>query len=181
MARLSASRDYRHTLHGFRGEYGDKSIGFCKLCGLVWGNPIHTDAPTIMYDPKPVAYDRHTVTYAVDSGGPVAHVREEDPMPSREVIQSQLTYWAEKLQRIQRFPEEEPEVGTVLGFKKKFAGDGTEYEYVALHASNGFWYLTGSFYREGARTKLSWNQLVEVMAAGVEGDVLKATEWEKFA
>jgi hypothetical protein len=65
------------------------------------------------------------------------------------------------LQQAQRFPEEF-EVGTVLKFKHVFMKYGTipvnstKYDYVALRADNGFWYLTCS----GSKT-MTWDQLVE--------------------
>lgn len=64
------------------------------------------------------------------------------------------------LQQAQRFPEEF-EVGTVLKFKHVFTGKSyppvrKAYDYVALRADNGFWYLTCC----GSKT-MTWDQLVE--------------------
>jgi len=67
------------------------------------------------------------------------------------------------LKAIQRFPEEF-EIGTVLKFKHTFVRKvynaydlpPKAYDYVALRADNGFWYLTCS----GSKT-MNWEQLVE--------------------
>jgi hypothetical protein len=63
------------------------------------------------------------------------------------------------LKSMQRFPEEF-EVGTVLKFKHTFtsytAGSRKKYDYVALRADNGFWYLTCA----GSKT-MTWENLVE--------------------
>lgn len=81
------------------------------------------------------------------------------------------------LRQAQRFPEEFP-IGTALKFKhvfqNRYTGDpfSKAYDYVALRANNGFWYLTCN----GSKT-MTWEQLVEFIgdepvARMVVGEVL---------
>ena len=84
---------------------------------------------------------------------------------------------AKLLRQTQRFPNEFP-VGTVLKFKHVFMKYGTisvngvAYDYVALRANNGFWYLTCS----GSKT-MSWEQLVEFIG---DEEVTIMVEGEKI-
>lgn len=92
----------------------------------------------------------------------------------RDLAEQQATV-AKLLKQTQRFPEEFP-VGTVLKFKHVFMKYGTipvnarRYDYVALRANNGFWYLTCA----GSKT-MTWEQLLEFIGdeevtVMVEGD-----------
>lgn len=88
-------------------------------------------------------------------------------------LEKQQEVVAKLLKQTQRFPEEFP-VGTVLKFKHVFenssyvrnvranGGEPIAYDYVALRANNGFWYLTCN----GSKT-MNWEQLVEFI--GDEG------------
>lgn len=90
---------------------------------------------------------------------------------------------AKLLKQTQRFPEEFP-VGTVLKFKHVFENsiavrnlraqgkDPIAYEYVALRADNGWWYLTAS-----GTTRMLWDELIqfigeEEVTIMVEGDTV---------
>jgi len=87
--------------------------------------------------------------------------------PNRELakelanLQKQQERVAQLMKQLQRFPEEFP-IGTALKFKHTFMKYGTipvngvAYDYVALRANNGFWYLTCS----GSKT-MTWEQLVD--------------------
>jgi hypothetical protein len=59
----------------------------------------------------------------------------------------------------------EPEVGTVIGFTKKFSEDGTSYLFAAIHAVKGRWYPTGPQY--GGRP-LSWDALLDFIGGPLE-------------
>jgi hypothetical protein len=86
------------------------------------------------------------------------------------------------LRQTQRFPEEFA-VGTVLKFKHVFEDsivvrqmrsqgmDPTAYDYVALRADNGFWYLTCS-----GTKRMLWEQLVEFIG---DEEVTVMVEGEK--
>lgn len=59
----------------------------------------------------------------------------------------------------------EPEVGTVIGFTKKFSEDGASYSFAAIHAVKGRWYPTGPQY--GGRP-LSWDALLDFIGGPLE-------------
>lgn len=63
---------------------------------------------------------------------------------------------------------EEPEVGTIVRFTRKF-GTPKAYDYAAIRADNGKWYITGGF--TGAYT---WDELLD-FANGT--DILYPTGW----
>lgn len=76
----------------------------------------------------------------------------------KDLAKQQATVQA-LLRQTQRFPDEFP-VGTVLKFKHTFESaryvEPKAYDYVALRAGNGFWYLTCS----GSKT-MTWENLLE--------------------
>lgn len=70
---------------------------------------------------------------------------------------------------------DEFEIGTVLKFKHQFTGyssTGRVYDYVAMRADNGYWYLTCN-----GTSRMDWVQMVHFI-----GDqdcwVVKATGWK---
>jgi len=92
-------------------------------------------------------------------------------------LQRQQEMVEKLLRQTQRFPDEFP-VGTVLKFKHVFMKYGTipvnskVYDYVALRADNGFWYLTCA----GSKT-MNWEQLVEFIG---DEEVTVMVEGEKI-
>lgn len=57
-----------------------------------------------------------------------------------------------------RFKEGEPDIGTVLAFRKTFPASSRVFGYVALRAGNGRWYLTASSTNHQS-SPMSWDAL----------------------
>jgi len=77
---------------------------------------------------------------------------------------------------LRRFPEEDPfEDGEVLSFQKTFIEGGRVYDYVILRCNNGLWYTSGP--QRGA-TPRTWHEIVDFMATGVEGPIVRVKIWE---
>lgn len=67
---------------------------------------------------------------------------------------------AEKaLEALDRYGEDEYEVGAALMFTKQFRGDTSTYTYIVLKAANGRWYPTGN-----RRPDMTWSELCDFLA-----------------
>lgn len=93
----------------------------------------------------------------------------EKALAELERAQAQL---AEVTKQLKRFPEEPP-VGTVLRFYKRFEY-GRVYTYVAFRATHRDWFVTG---RTVAGVPQSWDTLVEFIG---DSTVERFTSFERI-
>lgn len=74
-----------------------------------------------------------------------------------------------------RLPNFKP--GTVIAFKRRFSDNGTVYQYAALLADNGRWYLTG----RNSAAPMTLHQLVDNhLTAEDVYNVVVAVAWEQL-
>lgn len=89
----------------------------------------------------------------------------------------------EELERLESFPDEPTNDPAILFFQKRFDRNYTskgrstikKYDYVAVKAGDGLWYLSGPTQRRG----YVWDELVEFMSTGVE-EVWVVTDLERL-
>lgn len=81
-----------------------------------------------------------------------------------EALRRQVAVIVEQIDKLENRPEE-PRIGQVIMFTVRFDGMGPEYDYAALRAGDGFWYLTGL----RSPQRRTWDQLLEWMEGNTFG------------
>lgn len=88
---------------------------------------------------------------------------KEKTMTLKAQLQDQIDRASDRLRKIERFPDDDFETGTVIAFARSWDGDKV-YEYAGVKLDNGGWVITGPKHPYS----LGWDALVEELATDGE-------------
>lgn len=122
----------------------------------------------------------HAIQKLADDLGISAEMMTPEVRASLMMMEAQRQQLVRLLTQQSRFTQGEPPVGEVLKFVKGYPGG--RYTYVAFHAPDGMWYMTGRAYDTELpnryydnRSKMGWEFLRKFIG---DSTVERAVSWE---
>lgn len=107
----------------------------------------------------------------------------ESSLSRTEVLRAQIANMQRELTELERFPEDNFEVGTIVAFDRKFKGNDQVFSYAAIKGTETQWYLSGLIAnlvttpvgRERER-RVTWDQLTYAMRNAMNVRVIFKTD-----